>query len=267
MGKMTTISFLALGIWLGAATSVHATTTVQVAETDPPGDVVTLSRNQSFYLHLRYQTDQPVHIWARPYFQGKVVDAGSNPSRVYPVGSGEALGWFFLFKPGTQVDEVRITAGDGSLARTPVVATYAVQITGGDQPVSARSRPNWVTRLTALDAAARKADYERRMNAPVSIGEKILFSGFMMAVLALGVLGIVAPALGLWRWRGGWRVAATVPAALMAFVVLRLFVGVSVDPTSHNLWPFEILPAGALSAVFMIGLVVARKIAGVRNAL
>ncbi|MDE2466474.1 MAG: hypothetical protein KGO02_22595 [Alphaproteobacteria bacterium] len=40
-------------------------------------------------------SDQPVHIWARPYFQGKPTKAGSNPSRVYPAGNGEALGWFF----------------------------------------------------------------------------------------------------------------------------------------------------------------------------
>lgn len=46
----------------------------------------------------------------------------------------------------------------------------------------------------------------------------------------------------------------------MAFVVLRLIVGVARDPTSHNLWPFEILMAGGLSTVLMIVLLVARKV-------
>jgi hypothetical protein len=266
MHRVTTVLLLLLGIWLGVDTSAHATTTVQVVATDPPGDVVTLGSSQNFYLHLNYQTDKPVQIWARPYFRGKAVNAGSNPSRVYPAGDGEALGWFFLFKPGTQVDEVRITAGDGSLKGTLMVATYPVQITGSDQPAAAHSSPDWVARLNALDAAAQKADYERRMNAPISSGDRMLFSGFMLGMLALGVLGFAAPAWGLWRWRGGWRIAAAVPAALMAFVVLRLLVGVSVDPTSHNLWPFEILLTGALSVGIMIAVVVARKVAGANRA-
>jgi hypothetical protein len=266
MHRVTTVLLLVLGIWLGVNTSARATTTVEVVATDPPGDVVTLGSSQNFYLHLNYETDKPVQIWARPYFQGKVVNAGSNPSRVYPVGSGEALGWFFLFNPGTQVDEVRITAGDGSLGGTPIVATYPVQITGSDRSSEAHSSPDWVTRLNALDAAARKADYERRMNAPISSGDRILFSGFMLGMLSLGVLGFAAPAWGLWRWRGGWRIAAAVPAALMAFVVLRLLVGVSVDPTSHNLWPFEILLTGALSVGIMIAVAVTRKVTGASRA-
>jgi hypothetical protein len=263
--RVTTVLLLALGGWLGAA-GARAATEVQLVATDPPGDVVTLGRNQNFYLHLRYQVDRPVQIWARPYFQGKAVNAGSNPSRVYPAGSGEALGWFFLFKPGTQVDEVRVSAGDGSVKGTVVVATYPLQVTGGDQPAVARSAPEWVARLTALDAAAQKADYQRRMNAPVSAGDTVLFSGFMLGMLAIGVLGFAAPAWGLWHWRGGWRVAAAVPAALMAFVVLRIVVGTAFDPTSHNLWPFEVLMTGALSVAITIGVVVARRVTGARRA-
>jgi len=263
--RVTTVLLLALGGWLGAA-GARAATEVQLVATDPPGDVVTLGRNQNFYLHLRYQADQPVQIWARPYFQGKAVNAGSNPSRVYPAGSGEALGWFFLFKPGTQVDEVRVSAGDGSVKGTPVVATYPLQVTGGDQPAAAHGAPEWVTRLTALDAAAQKADYERRMNAPVSVGDTVLFSGFMLGMLAIGVLGFAAPAWGLWRWRSGWRIAAAVPAALMAFVVLRIVVGTAFDPTSHNLWPFEVLMTGALSVAIMIGVAVARRVTGASRA-
>lgn len=64
----------------------------------------------------------------------------------------------------------------------------------------------------------------------------------------------------MWRWHGGWRIAAAVPAALMAFVVLRILLGTSFDPTSHNLWPFEILLSGALSVVVMIAVAGARKL-------
>src|SRR3546814_9045893 len=51
-----------------------------------------------------------------------------------------------------------------------------------------------------------------------------------------------------------------VPAALMAFVVLRIMVGVAIDPTSHNLWPFEILMAGGLASVLVLALWLVRKL-------
>src|SRR3546814_12877482 len=75
-----------------------------------------------------------------------------------------------------------------------------------------------------------------------------LFGGSMLALPLVGLLALALPAWALWRWRGGWRIAAMVPAALMAFVVLRIVVGVAIDPTSHNLWPFEILMAGRLAS-------------------
>jgi hypothetical protein len=59
--------------------------------------------------------------------------------------------------------------------------------------------------------------------------------------------------------------AATLPAALMGFVVLRLIVGVSRDPTSHNLWPFEILITGALSVLLMGMLWLLRKVSGANS--
>lgn len=238
----------------------RAQTQVQVTETWPAGDSITLGQNQNFYLHLHYTSDQPEHIWARPYFQGKPANAGSNPSRVYPAGSGEALGWFFLFDPGTQVDEVRITAGDGSTHGTLVVATYPVSITGGDEPAQGAAQPAWLVTLRATDKAAQDADYQKAMNTPVTAGDVALFSGFMLAMIAIGILALAGPAWGLWRWRGGWRLAAAVPAVIMAFVVLRIFIDTTRDPTSHNLWPFEIVMWGGWICVGMLLLGIAHKL-------
>lgn len=244
-------------LWFVAGLA-HAEVSVQVLAADPPGDAVVLGRNQNFYLHLHYETDQPVRIWAQPYFQGKQVDAGSNPSNTYS-GDGDAIGWFFFMQPGDRVDEIRISAGDGSPRGTQVVAIYPVQISGSDRPVDAQQTdPAWVTQLNARDAAAQRADYEKRMSTPPSSGEVALFGGFMLLMLALGISGFAAPAWGLWRWRGGWRIAAAVPAALMTFVVLRIAIDTTRDPTSHNLWPFEVLIAGAESVGAMIVLAIVR---------
>jgi hypothetical protein len=119
-----------------------------------------------------------------------------------------------------------------------------------------------VARLKAADAERQRLAYQAYANRPVSPGTSLFAALFMVGVLALGVGGLVLPVRALVRWRGGWRLAAVVPTALMGFVVVRLIVGVSIDPTSHNLWPFEILIVGLLSVVVMAVLMLLRKLAG-----
>ena len=62
------------------------------------------------------------------------------------------------------------------------------------------------------------------------------------------------------RWRGGWRLAAALPGAWVGLVVLRIVVGTTVDPTSHNLWPFEILYASVVSLVLLGALAAGRRL-------
>lgn len=265
MFKWTAILGVLALILCGAGTA-HATTQVEVTGTYPAGEVVTLGRNQTFYVHLHYTSDRPVQIWLRPYHAGEPANAGSNPSRVYPAGSGEAMGWFFLFDPGTPVDELRIRAGDGTIRGTSVVATYPVSVTGGSEAADVSPPPAWVDTLRAADKAAQQADYDKRMNTPPSVGELALFNGFMLAMYALGLFGLAAPAWGLWRWRGLWRWVAAVPLAVVAFVVLRIVVDTARDPTSHNLWPFEVLMWSALSCSAMVLLALARRLSGAGRA-
>lgn len=95
---------------------------------------------------------------------------------------------------------------------------------------------------------------------PTSSSDTVLVVAFGWLALATGALGIFLPARGVWRWRGAWRVAAGVPAAMMAFVAIRIVFDGLRDPTSHNLWPFEILIWGSLSAAMMVLLYIARKL-------
>jgi len=99
------------------------------------------------------------------------------------------------------------------------------------------------------------------MNEPVSTGSMVFMSFFMLMVLGLLLVGAGAPLWGLWKWRGGWRIAAAIPALAMAFVILRIVVDTARDPTSHNLWPFEILMWGAASAVAMGALALFKRLA------
>ncbi len=122
-----------------------------------------------------------------------------------------------------------------------------------------------VTDLLAIEKARYQEDAQRRASEPVSAGELAFFNGFVLAVLALLIVGIGVPLWSVWKWRGGWRVAAAVPAAIILFVVLRIVTDTSRDPTSHNLWPLEILQFGGVALLMVGGLKLARRFMGVRS--
>jgi hypothetical protein len=65
-------------------------------------------------------------------------------------------------------------------------------------------------------------------------------------LLAVGVLAAVARAYGQARLRPiVLIVGATVPAPILA----RIIVETTKDPTSHNLWPFEVIIAAMVGAL------------------
>lgn len=79
----------------------------------------------------------------------------------------------------------------------------------------------------------------------------------LAAVVFLAVLPRALSAAGFWRTT--LVVGASVPAAVMARVVYDTLS----DPTSHNLWPFEIvLAAGPGFVAAIVGALVGQLLAG-----
>ena len=79
--------------------------------------------------------------------------------------------------------------------------------------------------------------------------------------LALGFLSAIGYAL--WHWIGGWRWLAVVPLLYVIVSATRLILEVSADPTSHNLWPFEMIvtivfASALLGGLYLVRLVVVR---------
>jgi hypothetical protein len=48
----------------------------------------------------------------------------------------------------------------------------------------------------------------------------------------------------------------------VGLVVLRIVLGTALDPTSHNLWPFELLQASVVSLVAIGALTAGRRLLG-----
>jgi hypothetical protein len=234
---------------------------VRIEAIDPP-DGSTLPPQQSLNVRIAYTTDEAVSLWARPFLRGREVkQVYSNASARY-TGSGTALGWFALTDAG-EVDEIRVRAGGGEPYREWDAASLRVSLSW---EAGARSRdadsPAWVGELRA-QATERMSEQRREAaSQPTTASDAVLFSGFMLTMLAVGIAGIVVPLWSCWKWQGGWRVAAAVPAAVVSFVILRILFDTARDPTSHNLWPFEVLMFSAAALVAIGALKVARRWVG-----
>ena len=63
---------------------------------------------------------------------------------------------------------------------------------------------------------------------------------FMIGVVALLFGFVAAETAALRHWQGGWRAAALLPLTIVLVVILVIVLDAVRDPTSHNLWPFEI---------------------------
>jgi hypothetical protein len=241
------------------APAAHANVQVSVADTDPAADA-SLGRDEPFYVRIQFTADEPVSIWARPYFHGQRHPRAKSNASFAHSGTGYALGWFSL-DDASEVDEVRIMLGGGKPYREWQAASLPVKLRGTAQLSEARTTPSWVDELREADKIAAREAREKSEHEPSSVGAMVFFPVFMLAMLAV-LLGVfAAPAWAVWRWHGGWRLAAAIPAIVMAFVIGRIIVDTGRDPTSHNLWPFEVLIYGAPCLVALGVLALVRRFA------
>jgi hypothetical protein len=88
----------------------------------------------------------------------------------------------------------------------------------------------------------------------------------VLGLLALPLLPAV-PLAYVWlqvrllqRWTGAWRMAVLVPPIGWMIWATGFVRDVSVDPTSHNLFPLEILLGVLLASLYLGSLTLARRL-------
>jgi len=251
---------LALIAAFAFATPLWADTQVSIGDLEP-ADRSVLAPGASVYVLMNYETDVSVKLWARPYANGVEVPALSNASPQY-TGAGEALGWFALSEAGS-VDEIRIKAGGGDPYREWLVTSVPVRLEWNAEGQTLDSKAAWVDEMSQAQTAQITAQ-ARHASESGGAMDGLIPAGFLVLVGGLLIGGIALPLRSAIRWRGGWRIAAFAPLGLMGFVILRIVVDTAIDPTSHNLWPFEILMFGTAAIAIVVALRIARRILGVR---
>ena len=85
----------------------------------------------------------------------------------------------------------------------------------------------------------------------------VVWALFRMA--GIGLLGsIVLPIYALFRWRGWWKVAAFVPLAGLAVLIVPLVPTWMHDPSANNLWGLILIPLEAVMCLYMAALILFR---------
>jgi hypothetical protein len=177
-----------------------------------------------------------------------------------PPGSGETLGWFALREPGV-VNEYRISADTKNSGYPEDVLTVPVHLEWKPEGIMTDSgRPEWIGRINQINEALFAAERANAAMQSSGFGTTLLgllviplLFGIPLLVLALCVVAVV-------RWKGGWRYAGGLPLVLFGIWLVMFLIDVARDPTSHNLWPFEMLMWAGYTAVWLTVLFIVRKL-------
>lgn len=232
------------------AVQAQAAVSVDIGRQFPADGVI--ATDKGFYVELDYTADEATYLWLRPWYQGREVRTGSNPSPLHAPGAGKALGWFFLHGDGARADSIQVLAGDGQPGNTREVARFPVdvQLRVGT-PIG--ELPDWVTALLREQVATPPSAIA---GPPVAADSSPSPWDWVLPTVFLLIVGsaILGPLVAAWRWRGGWRWLAVLPSLGMLGVTLRFFIDTARDPTSHNLWPLEFLWCSFLAWLAMAAL-------------
>lgn len=214
-----------------------------------------LKVNESYYVHIAYQSDVPLNIWVRPYYQNQpAAGFGSNPAPMLPAGSGETYGWFFAQAAG-QIDEIQIKAGfkRDDRYQEAVLLNYPVSIEWTmTASASSQSPPDWIARLRAehqqLNEQARQRYAEEQGPGDFLLG----------LVISLGLPAYLVLQVIAWtRFRESHGLLVTWPIYVFALLVI---VSLFALMAGSNLWPIWLILICPLLALYLLVLLVILKL-------
>jgi hypothetical protein len=249
-------------------TTAAQAATVQLLETHP-AQPAKLATGHTLNLRVRVEapTAQDIHILEVRSRGSKVGWYATSGIENVQAGGGETVLFTFLQpKEGdVHVNEIVVKtteAGAGATTTDPAGETHVLPVdatwtvaTGADTADS----PSWVTEHRAQANARRAAARAAEPKTGV-LGHLLFFAGSLLFV-ALVIAAYWLPIRWMRRWRGGWRIAAGACLVPITLAIVNIALGLMSDPTSHNLFPFEIAIAGTIALGLMIVVRIARAIA------
>jgi len=239
---MRTIAALLLAVVTAAHAAPEVAPKVDVLETSPPSPA-TLGRHGTFYLRFHLETPFPVVVALHPYERGVDVlrTMGNGGEPTLPAGDTTDANFFFLLaKQPQHVDEVRILVSRSDDRRTQWTFSHPVDLTFDPADgAAAPPDPVWVNDW--------KLARDARFRAAADAAGPGSWLGWAVALLVVPILvllplaSVVLPLYFVWRWRGPRRLLAALPLVVLVGKLATVWSDLAADPTSHNLWPLELL--------------------------
>lgn len=260
---MTTRWLLLAMLCLLTLGSANAAGRFTVAHIDPASPA-TLHSDQDVNVGVDYQSDVPVEILVRAVFDSGASQAVTGGLSRLPPGSGHAYGWFAVRTGWARVTGIRVRMWqlpDHKLLQDTVVP---VDFSWDGSNGGSRDTPAWVADYRTADRQGNAVYRQAYPAPPTPAGARLLSGGVALLALAAALGGLVLPIWGLLRWRGGTRWLAAIPATVLVLVLLNIVIGVSLDPSSHNLWPLEFGLWSAGASVYMLLIMLVRRMRTVR---
>jgi hypothetical protein len=82
----------------------------------------------------------------------------------------------------------------------------------------------------------------------------------IILLAAAAIINVVLSLVAVWRVKGLWKLVATLPILCIFAVGLNIVLGTSRDPTSHNLWPLEVVVWSGVGIIFSIAVIVFQRV-------
>lgn len=242
------LAILALLVAAGAQADTQG---IQVLALDPPDDSV-LRVGESLNVRIGYAAGQPVRLRVRGFLNGTERTNGmrTNPSPPYPAGQGEAIAWIEYTGP-TDIDELRIEMADAGW--NPLQQLTVPVYIAWSATAAARPPAPWVGPLNDQQQQMTRTALESA-HQDGNDGAWMLL--FMLAGWSIPGYFILQAAL-YYRWRDGWRKAALLP--LLATVPITAYTLFAFAKGS-NLWPLVMLFTVPFAFIYLVGLVLARRL-------
>lgn len=239
---------------MAAATGpVAAQVALDIDRSDPTLTSM-LALDRPLYVAVHYRSEIPLRLRVQAYYGGENVDDGlkSNPTVLYPAGSGTGLAWIAFDRPA-RVDRIDVIAMDDDW--NPIsVRPVRTSLRWTDDIVGKPAAPSWVVKLHAYEKELA-AQYRPKGGSSM---RDLFYSAITLFAFAALPLYLVLQPLAYSRFAGNWRLAAMAPLLVMApvaaFTACAFFSG-------SNLWPLIAILAAPFAVIYLAGLFAAQRFA------
>ncbi len=222
---------------------------VSVLNTHPAPDA-NLTGRDSFYLQYRIETPEKVRVGIEAYSRGAKLAVGNSGQNHFEPGTHTGAAFLFVSqKEPVQVDEIRLPIWRESTHwQQPPDWVASVPVALLHLPSSPRSQaplPDWVNAWNKDREMRRQAAVQAaQANAAASESwvENLLLRGFLIVIIfVLPLAALALPIWAAWTWERPFRTHALIACAIFVVKVGTVMFDVARDPTSHNLWPLEMM--------------------------